>query len=627
MAETEHGSNPTMNTSSNQSDSSFVAPHPGAQDMPPWDTGELIDVPQRKSFSLLALIGPGLVMGASAIGGGEWLVGPLVTAKYGGALMWLATFSILGQGLYNVEVSRYTLYTGEPIFTGKFRTLPGPRFWLPVYLCLDFGSFFPYLAAAAATPVAVLLLNGHLPDPDGNPAHWWMVKWIATAIFLGGAVPLIFGGKVYNSLKAVMTFKLVAVIGFLLILAVFYSSSATWLEICTGFFKIGNVPVQCSEDKNGNGKLDPGEDWDGDQHLDDVEPLLSKTVDTNGDGKPDSWETDENGKPIKFIDKDGDNIRDGPNVENIFVSLFTKGSFPDIDFTLISLIAALAAIAGNGGLSNTPISNFTRDQGWGMGHHVGAIPSIVGGAGITLSHTGMVFEVNDKTLPRWKRWYRYMARDQWLTWVPACFIGVALPSMLSVQFLSRGTEADKWNTAALTAEGVGQSVANPPDNVLASITGLSQVFSGETAGNLFWALTLFCGFLVLGPSMVPTIDGILRRWIDVFWTASKRLRQADTGFIKHLYFRVLLVYSLIGVIAIWVNEPTMLLKMATLLFNFALGFSCFHTLVANTTLLPPALRPNWLVRTCMVFAGCFFLLLGAVSTMQTLRDLGVLAET
>ena len=32
-----------------------------------------------------------------------------------------------------------------------------------------------------------------------------------------------------------------------------------------------------------------------------------------------------------------------------------------------------------GGLTNVPISNYTRDQGWGMGKHVGAIPSIVGG--------------------------------------------------------------------------------------------------------------------------------------------------------------------------------------------------------------------------------------------------------
>ena len=37
-------------------------------------------------------------MSASAIGGGEWLLGPEVTAKYGGALLWLAAGSDLVPG-------------------------------------------------------------------------------------------------------------------------------------------------------------------------------------------------------------------------------------------------------------------------------------------------------------------------------------------------------------------------------------------------------------------------------------------------------------------------------------------------------------------------------------------------
>ena len=137
--------------------------------MPQWTTGALIDAPKFQMRNWIALQGPGLLMGGAAIGGGEWLVGPLVTAKYGGAMMWLATLSILGQMLYNIEISRYTLYCGEPIFNGKFRTLPGPAFWIFVYLILDFGAVFPYLAANAATPVEVLLLGGEMPDPEGVP--------------------------------------------------------------------------------------------------------------------------------------------------------------------------------------------------------------------------------------------------------------------------------------------------------------------------------------------------------------------------------------------------------------------------------------------------------------------------
>ena len=61
--------------------------------MPRWNTAELIDAPRFTKQSILAMIGPGLVMGASAIGGGEWLAGPAVTAKYGAALLWVATVS------------------------------------------------------------------------------------------------------------------------------------------------------------------------------------------------------------------------------------------------------------------------------------------------------------------------------------------------------------------------------------------------------------------------------------------------------------------------------------------------------------------------------------------------------
>ena len=129
--------------------------------------GPLVDAPRFTGRNWFAMLGPGLLMGGSAIGGGEWLMGRPSRPRYGGALMWLATLSILGQVIYNLEISRYTLYTGEPIFTGKFRTLPGPRFWLTAYLILDFGSVFPYLAANAATPLAAVIL-GRFPSPPSS---------------------------------------------------------------------------------------------------------------------------------------------------------------------------------------------------------------------------------------------------------------------------------------------------------------------------------------------------------------------------------------------------------------------------------------------------------------------------
>lgn len=518
--------------------------------MPRWTTGELVGTPTFTWKNWFAMLGPGLVMGASAIGGGEWLVGPKVTAVYGGGLLWLATLSVLGQVIYNIEISRYTLYSGEPIFTGKFRTLPGPHFWLLAYLLFDFGSVFPYLAANAATPVATLIKGGVIPRPEDVASDFWLMKGLAYVIFIGALVPLLFGGKIYNSLKIVMTFKLAVVFGFLLFLAAFFSTPDTWIEIGTGFLKFGSVPIETAAD--------------------------------------------------------APNVRGG-NIDNIFVSLAQGRGFPNIDFTLIASITALAAIAGSGGLSNTPVSNYTRDQGWGMGHHVGAIPSAIGGKNLALSHVGCVFEVNGDSLPRWRKWYRHVMRDQLAVWLPACFIGLALPAMLSVQFLAHGTEADDWTAAVMTAGGVQDTVT------AASNAGL---------GKFCWFMTIFCGFLVLAPTMSTSADGIIRRWVDVFWTSSGRMRKMDTKAIKVVYFRVLLGYSIFGLVMLSLN-PGKLIEYATMCFNIALGFSCWHTIVINSTLLPRELRPGWFVRIALSLSGVFFLLLGSLSVHKQTGPVGL----
>jgi hypothetical protein len=127
-----------------------------------------------------------------------------------------------------------------------------------------------------------------------------------------------------------MTFKLIVVLGFLVLLAVCFSTKATWIELGTGFFKFGNVPIVPAEDLNKDGKQDENEK----EH--------------------------------------------GPRIDNVFSAWKAKRSIA-FDFALVGVLASMAAISGNGGLTNTPISSFTRDQGWGMGKHVGAIPSMVGG--------------------------------------------------------------------------------------------------------------------------------------------------------------------------------------------------------------------------------------------------------
>ncbi|SFJ08038.1 hypothetical protein SAMN05421753_11584 [Planctomicrobium piriforme] len=517
----------------------WESPYIGSKKMPRWAVGELGSPPRFGWRQIPMLLGPGLVMGAAAVGGGEWLTGPLVTARYGGALLWLATLSILGQVIYNIEISRYTLYSGEPIFTGKFRTFPGPSFWPFLYLILDFGSFLPYLSSSAAIPITGILF-GKLPDPS-IPEEDFRLRLVGCGIMILTLLPLIFGGKVYRSLKFIMSAKLVLVLGFLLFLALGYSTWSTWQEILSGFVRFGTMPF----------------------------------VPETPDGPP--------------------------RLLNVPWAWWNGQTLPPLDLSMIGIVAAMAAIAGNGGLTNTPISNFTRDQGWGMGKEVGAIPSIVGGHSITLSHVGKVFRLTPESLKKWYGWVRHVQREQLMVWMPACFFGMALPSMLSVQFLPRGVvPKDKWLAAGMTADGVADAV-------------------GPTMGSLFWHLTLFCGFLVLATSAIMTTDGALRRWVDVYWTASPRLRTLDTHWIGKLYFGALCGYAVLGLILLMTVKGDNLLVYTTNLYNYALGFSCFHVLAVNSLLLPKELRPSLFRRAGLVLAGTFFMVIAVLTTVDTVN--------
>ena len=48
-----------------------TATQPGSQYMPRWNVGELPDAPNFKWTSIWQFLGPGLLMGGAAIGGGE----------------------------------------------------------------------------------------------------------------------------------------------------------------------------------------------------------------------------------------------------------------------------------------------------------------------------------------------------------------------------------------------------------------------------------------------------------------------------------------------------------------------------------------------------------------------------
>ena len=92
--------------------------------------------PGIRSFFLVA--GPAAILLGTSIGSGEWLIGPAAVVQYGTALLGIVTVSVLLQVVFNTELMRYTVSTGEPIFTGFMRLGRRPVMWGMIYIIFGF---------------------------------------------------------------------------------------------------------------------------------------------------------------------------------------------------------------------------------------------------------------------------------------------------------------------------------------------------------------------------------------------------------------------------------------------------------------------------------------------------------
>jgi Mn2+/Fe2+ NRAMP family transporter len=184
---------------------SRVLPPIGSQDLPE-------PIPTRQ------LLGASVVILATALGSGEFLVWPFITTQIGIAFLWLAIIGFFMQFVINMEIERYTLATGETAVTGF------TRFWKPWGLFFVLGAILPNAFPGWATSGATLFtyLFGF-----GDPAI------IATIVLVSTALALTLSPVVYQALEKIQT-VLVAIIMAFLVVGVFAATKASaWASIVT----------------------------------------------------------------------------------------------------------------------------------------------------------------------------------------------------------------------------------------------------------------------------------------------------------------------------------------------------------------------------------------------------------
>jgi hypothetical protein len=475
---------------------------PAAASPPPrvglaaWSVQDLPAPPPLSVGNIVRVIGPGAILLATAIGGGEWLVAPAAGVKYGTSIMGVATIAIVLQLIFNLEGIRYTLYTGEPIYTGFMRLKPRPGFWAFVYSTLAIVQLgWPALALTSA---ATLFSMGAGRLPGASPQDTAAVQALGIVVVAAAGLLLLFGGTVERMLEIASWCMLAFIFTFLLAVNVLFVPFDAWVRTLYGFVTVRS----------------PGEaiDW--------------------------------------------------------------------------SLLGALAATAGSGGIGNLTITNLMRDKGYGMGAVVGAIDSAVGGRHVRLSPVGAVFPETPENLARWRAWWRYVHIDQVLVWALFCAIGMFLTVNLATHVVPQGTQMQGIATGAYQAQYMSV-----------------RLWSG------LWVLTLMNGFWILFSTHLGNTDLLVRTVTDITFTGSRTSRRLSRGSASFIYYTVLAAFSIWAVYAMRLAGPFALFKIMANMAGFVMAMAGIQILIVNRKFLPRALRPplyrELLLAGCVLFYGFF----------------------
>ncbi|HEX2519617.1 MAG TPA: Nramp family divalent metal transporter [Castellaniella sp.] len=211
--------------------SAHTRQHPEARSgLEPWRSAELPVPPAPTGLGWLGVVGPGVIVLGAAIGSGEFLLGPAVFVRHGLSLLWVTAVAVVLQTIFNTEVMRYTLATGEPVFTGFMRTRPSSTAWAWLYAALYIlQTGWPAFAATAAGAIFFLLVH-RVPGPSDAAA----IYYIGVGTFLACVAVLSVGRRIERTLELLNWVLVVFILGGFFVMAVLFVPAGTWLAAGAG---------------------------------------------------------------------------------------------------------------------------------------------------------------------------------------------------------------------------------------------------------------------------------------------------------------------------------------------------------------------------------------------------------
>jgi len=174
---------------------------------------------------LISIIGPSFILLGLALGSGELILWPYLSANYGLGLIWGAILGIGFQFFLNMEVIRYALCWGESVFVGLKKL---SNIW-PIWFIIS--TFIPWslpgFSSASAEIIArIFQINNQTP--------------IAIFFLVFTGLILTIGKTLYKTMELLQ--KLIILVGLPLIFFLTFKLSAVsdWQQLAFGFIGKGS---------------------------------------------------------------------------------------------------------------------------------------------------------------------------------------------------------------------------------------------------------------------------------------------------------------------------------------------------------------------------------------------------
>lgn len=219
------------NPSEQQSDERIVPDSviPSGQ-LPPLHYRDLPEpVPLRR------MIGPSIMLAGLALGSGEFVLWPYITYRSGFVFFWACLLGVTTQYFINMEITRWTLATGESAITGFCRL---SRRWGPVFLALN---IIPWMIPAWAKGAAQLVSWLLWPEHAGTAASPYVTELSIAGLVLCGII-LTAGPVIYETVERIQLFLVSVVIISVIFLAFWLVRGDAVAALAAGAVNFGGLP-------------------------------------------------------------------------------------------------------------------------------------------------------------------------------------------------------------------------------------------------------------------------------------------------------------------------------------------------------------------------------------------------